>query len=460
MTAADDDPSMPGAQDGRPGWMRGALAGALAILLVAAAGAGVFRGFAPHDVDRGDAVRRALVGALAGAAVGAVAIAAWNWYRHRRGLAAGSLGGAALAALLALLIGGGATLGASTAPPTTPAPNVSAPPPTDGGTGQDTGPDWSVPEGGAVLDASTGRAYLDTNGDGILDTELVPCPPVTTTSPTTAPGNGTGGTTVPTTTAPATTLPPYRVGDKVRVAIDNGCDGIIDQWIYVSVVDHASLPGSTTTVPRTVPPTPTTAAPSDDDGGSSTGTVLMIVLGLGVIALLILALRGWHPGPRTAPLPPLPTMPDAQPEVDEQAVADSLADSARRLLDDPDPRRAIIAAYAALLDGLADAGAPRATYEAPEEHLQRALRQLGVPPEPLAEVTRLFLIARFSSHPLGEPDREAARRALTAAERELRWVLARRATEQQEQQQQNTGGALHPPPPPPPSPGSGWAPPR
>ena len=76
MTAADDDPSLPGAQGGRPGWMRGAVAGALAILLVAAAGAGVFRGFAPHDVDRGDAAAPAPGRRAWPVPVGAVAIGA------------------------------------------------------------------------------------------------------------------------------------------------------------------------------------------------------------------------------------------------------------------------------------------------------------------------------------------------------------------------------------------------
>lgn len=448
MTPAENDDhahGANGAHGGRLTWVRGAAAAALAVLLVAAAGAGVFRGFTPRDVDRGDELRRAAAGALGGAAAAALAIAGWNWYRHRRGLAAGSLGGATLAALLALLIGGGATLGASTTPEDTSPPAATGTPPDDTDDTAAQPPDWSVPEGGAVLDATTGRAYVDTDGDGILDTELVPCPPA---APDTTPG-GTG----PTSTSGPTTVPPYRVGDKVRVAIDNGCDGVIDRYIYVTVVPRASLPTAPTrptTVP-TNPPTPTTRPSPTDASDSPVGSILLIMAGLAVLAVLILALRGWHPGRgRPAPLPDLPQLPEDLPQVDEEAVADSLADSANRLLDDPDPRRAIIAAYAALLDGLAAAGAPRATYEAPEEHLQRALRQLGVPPAPLSEVTRLFLIARFSSHPLGEADRHAARRALTAAEQELRLLIAQRADE------------TTPPPPPgwAPPPPTGWAPPR
>ena len=113
-------------------------------------------------------------------------------------------------------------------------------------------------------------------------------------------------------------------------------------------------------------------------------------------------------------------------------VADD-ADDARRAIDDSlaglaepaDPRQAVIVAYARLLDGLGAAGAGRRASEAPFEHVARVLAQLGVRPEPLRELTRLFAEARFSIHSITEHDRAAAERALAEARTDLEGVEAR-----------------------------------
>jgi NADH:ubiquinone oxidoreductase subunit 6 (subunit J) len=93
------------------------------------------------------------------------------------------------------------------------------------------------------------------------------------------------------------------------------------------------------------------------------------------------------------------------------AFAASLAD----LEDEPDPRRAIVAAYARLLDGLEAAGFGRRPAEAPEEHLRRVLEQLQVPEEPLRTVVALFAEARFSQHPLTAAHKRTAIDAFVAA---------------------------------------------
>ena len=87
-------------------------------------------------------------------------------------------------------------------------------------------------------------------------------------------------------------------------------------------------------------------------------------------------------------------------DLDVEAAADSFDDSAGSIGDDDDPRTAIIAAYARLLDGLAEVGCARLPYEAPEEHLHRSLVALGVSPEPMSVVVDKFLVARFSTHPV------------------------------------------------------------
>ena len=100
----------------------------------------------------------------------------------------------------------------------------------------------------------------------------------------------------------------------------------------------------------------------------------------------------------------------------EGALALPLAD----LRDEPDVRRAIVAAFARLELALEAAGAPRGTGEAPLEYVGRVLGELDVPPEPLDELASLFEQAKFSLHALDEDDREAAIAALEAVREALR----------------------------------------
>jgi len=76
------------------------------------------------------------------------------------------------------------------------------------------------------------------------------------------------------------------------------------------------------------------------------------------------------------------------------------------MLADPNPRTAIIGAYARLLEGLAACGTPRRDHEGPVEHLRRVLTVLRVPPGPLRRLIALFEVARFSTHLL-TPDHRA-----------------------------------------------------
>ena len=79
-----------------------------------------------------------------------------------------------------------------------------------------------------------------------------------------------------------------------------------------------------------------------------------------------------------------------------------------------DPRRAIIAAYARLLDAFAARGLERRPAETPVEHLLAGLAALPIRPEPAARLTSLFVEARFSTHPMG-PARAATPLAVPSA---------------------------------------------
>jgi hypothetical protein len=84
---------------------------------------------------------------------------------------------------------------------------------------------------------------------------------------------------------------------------------------------------------------------------------------------------------------------------------------------DPDPRRAIIACYAAMEQSLSGAGAPPAAADTPAEVLDRAFGP--APSAPAETLTGLFRVARYSDHVLGEEHRTSALRALGALQADL-----------------------------------------
>ncbi|MGO9558180.1 MAG: DUF4129 domain-containing protein [Acidimicrobiales bacterium] len=76
--------------------------------------------------------------------------------------------------------------------------------------------------------------------------------------------------------------------------------------------------------------------------------------------------------------------------------------------DEPDPRKAIVAAYIAMTEAAAKCGALRESYETPSEYLQRLLGIAGAPARPASRLTGIFERARYSSEPLGEDGRSVA----------------------------------------------------
>ena len=93
--------------------------------------------------------------------------------------------------------------------------------------------------------------------------------------------------------------------------------------------------------------------------------------------------------------------------------------SALRTVDDA--RAAIIACYVAMEQSLAERGTARAVADTPDELLARATTSGLVHGTAAARLTGLFYEARFSSHPLGRAQRDAAEQALD----ELAAALAR-----------------------------------
>jgi hypothetical protein len=140
------------------------------------------------------------------------------------------------------------------------------------------------------------------------------------------------------------------------------------------------------------------------------GWVPLVVLGLVFVTAALLLIR---PSERWTPSYTAPSK-SAAPAV-RAAVQASLAD----LRDDPDARRAVIAAYGRMETTLAAAGLPRSAAEAPREYLTRALGSLELSPGPPRTLTALFERAKFSLLAVDLPLRDDAIGALVAMNHEL-----------------------------------------
>ena len=105
---------------------------------------------------------------------------------------------------------------------------------------------------------------------------------------------------------------------------------------------------------------------------------------------------------------------------DSAGLRDAVQSGRAALAELDDARAAIIACYLAMERSLADRGTARAVADTPGELLARALGTGMVRGPAARRLTALFYEARFSTHPLGPQQREAARRALDDLAAELR----------------------------------------
>jgi hypothetical protein len=142
-------------------------------------------------------------------------------------------------------------------------------------------------------------------------------------------------------------------------------------------------------------------------------------------ALIVLALGAWWYAGRARKR--------ARGELRDDRLLTELAAAMDESLDDlraePDPRRAVIAAYARLERVLAGHNLPRRAAEAPLEYLARMLDELSVRPEAARRLTNLFERAKFSQHAVGPEMKEEAISALETVRDDL---LAMKALAEQE----------------------------
>ena len=144
-------------------------------------------------------------------------------------------------------------------------------------------------------------------------------------------------------------------------------------------------------------------------------TLLVVALLAGVVMAIVVARRFRAPGG-----------PSAAGFIveDSEDLREAVASGRSALQAIDDARAAIIACYLAMENSLAERGTARGIADTPDELLARATSSGVVRGTAAARLTALFYEARFSSHPLGRRQRDAAEQALD----ELAAALAQTGT--------------------------------
>lgn len=148
-------------------------------------------------------------------------------------------------------------------------------------------------------------------------------------------------------------------------------------------------------------PGPNGLGPLERDSASL--VVALLIVAAMVVLALGFAVR-WRLEERRRDMP----VRQDEATVASRAVEVSLA----ALQTERDPRRAVIAAYAAMERVLATAGLGRDGSEAPIEYLRRVLAASFGSRQEIATITHLFQVAKFSHHDVDEPMRVDAIEAL------------------------------------------------
>jgi hypothetical protein len=138
--------------------------------------------------------------------------------------------------------------------------------------------------------------------------------------------------------------------------------------------------------------------------GDATSLIIAVAIFLGLLVLLVLVAIRWRMLDRR--------FATDGPQDFRSAGALAVDVSLEALRREPDPRRAVIAAYAAMERALSGAGLGRRRSEAPLEYLRRVLTDQTGAPDEVRTVTDLFQVAKFSQHPVDEAMRAGAIDAL------------------------------------------------
>jgi hypothetical protein len=161
------------------------------------------------------------------------------------------------------------------------------------------------------------------------------------------------------------------------------------------------------------PVAPSRTAGRIDSGARDSGSAVWLLVGAAVTLAVFgpVALVGRRRLARRLTEP-------ARPDLEEQ-LAQAVTVSLSELESMRDPRTAIERTYVRFERSLGQVEVERGSDETPSEFLGRLGRVLVKSGDSVSALTRLFEIARFSAHDVGEQDRREAIASLLAIEAEL-----------------------------------------
>ena len=171
------------------------------------------------------------------------------------------------------------------------------------------------------------------------------------------------------------------------------------------------LPTAAPLTPSPVP-TPTDPPPDLPPGNPLVGQVLLVLLLVAALVLAALVVRAvLRRLPRRLPERATGSVPGAPaPARPELATA---VEQALRAVEQPAARDAVVQAWLLLGAAAAAAGTPALPAETAAEYAERLTVVHRLPASALHHLAELYRVARFSEHPVGETERDDARRVLT-----------------------------------------------
>ena len=165
--------------------------------------------------------------------------------------------------------------------------------------------------------------------------------------------------------------------------------------------------------PPRYPRTPTGSARGGPGFSIPVGPILYGLLVLTLVAAVVISV--WWAARLRRPAAPGQVTGD----LDAEDLREAVESGRVALAGLDDARAAIIACYLAMEGSLADRGTARGVADTPDELLSRAVAAGVVRGAAARRLTELFYEARFSSHPLGTDQRDAASQALDEIAAEL-----------------------------------------
>jgi hypothetical protein len=185
---------------------------------------------------------------------------------------------------------------------------------------------------------------------------------------------------------------------------------------------NATILTGTGNAPRPTPGIPGQAASRDTSGhvsvSSSLVVILLLALALVIVVAIVVAARRQPPSAPVAA--PRKLARKEEPEEMVRRFYSLIDDTLDDLRAEPDPRRAVIAAYARMEGGLGALGVERMLSETPFEYLARVLERLSVSDAAARQLTELFERAKFGAGPVDASMKEQAVSALETIREEAK----------------------------------------